>query len=372
MRIVSGNITTYVYFEARDVLDRVTPENGLAAKMVVKRSRNGGALTTMTTPTINATDTGTGGYELLVDEDTTIDAGFHSQEMRLRVRDTGGHMAEAIRVVELFRPDVTAGQTLTVSSGRGQADVRAILGDTGLVSNVGAAATLNSDGLFGSAANELADAVWDEARSGHTTTGTFGEYVLADVQRLDGDTGAANQLEVTFANGFNDTGLNDRLSRIGFDADTGLRDVLAAVDTGLRDYIDNTDTGLRKYIDNLDTGIKNRFDDLAEDTGGVNVTSFADTGVNDRLAKILADTDTGISSNNDTGAIVNAIFGAPRIDGRKFQEALRLYAAVLGGKVEGAGTSTEIFSRTDTGTARITAVVDSAGNRSSITYALDT
>ncbi len=31
---------------------------------------------------------------------------------------------------------------------------------------------------------EVADAVWDEARSGHVSAGTFGEYVLADVQTI--------------------------------------------------------------------------------------------------------------------------------------------------------------------------------------------
>lgn len=45
-----------------------------------------------------------------------------------------------------------------------------------------------ADNAGGSALSEagIADAVWDEARSGHTTTGSFGEYVLADVQLWDG------------------------------------------------------------------------------------------------------------------------------------------------------------------------------------------
>ena len=176
---------------------------------------------------------------------------------------------------------------------------------------------------------------------------------------LGGDTGALNWLKQTYAAGFADTGINERLARIqsdvdtglrvhiddldtglhahisdvdtglhqvlsiiGFDVDTGLRDTIADLDTGLRDHVDNTDTGLRKYIDNLDTGIKDRFNDLAEDTGGVNINAiqgdtgaagwlraafasgFTDTGLNERLARIQSDVDTGLRTHiddSDTG-----------------------------------------------------------------------
>jgi hypothetical protein len=154
-----------------------------------------------------------------------------------------------------------------------------------------------------------------------------------DVRELIGDTGAANWLQQTYAAGFADTGVNQRLGQIQSDVDTGLRvhiddldtglhDVIADLDTGIRDYIDNTDTGLRRFLDNMDTGIKNRFDDLAEDTGGVNINAiqgdtgaagwlraafaggFADTGLNERLARIQSDVDTGLRvhiDDSDTG-----------------------------------------------------------------------
>lgn len=44
----------------------------------------------------------------------------------------------------------------------------------------------------------IADAVWDEARSGHTTAGSFGEYTNADVLRLSGDATAADNAEAFF------------------------------------------------------------------------------------------------------------------------------------------------------------------------------
>jgi hypothetical protein len=49
------------------------------------------------------------------------------------------------------------------------------------------------------------------------------------------------------------------------------------------------------------------------------------------------------------------------------QQALRLYDAVLGGKVSGAGTSTETFRDLADTKDRIVATVDSSGNRTAIT-----
>lgn len=266
MRIPSGVTDQYAFFKAVDTTDLTTPETGLASptnKFRVKRSRNGGAWTTYTTPTVNATDTGGDGYyELLVDEDTTIDAGDFSQLMLIHIEDTGARMEPVALQIELFRPP-------------------------------------------------------------------------------GGDTGRLNVNVAEFA----DTGINDRLSRIGFDADTGLRAQLSDVDTGLHDTIADLDTGLRDYIDNTDTGLR------AVLSAGV-VSTISDTGTLDAIAWTLL--NKGV------------------VDGRKVVEAFRLWTSVLGGTVSGAGTGTEIFTKTNAATARVTATVDSSGNRSAITYALDT
>lgn len=47
-------------------------------------------------------------------------------------------------------------------------------------------------------AAQNADAVWDEARSGHVGAGSFGEYVLADAVRVSGDATAADNLELQY------------------------------------------------------------------------------------------------------------------------------------------------------------------------------
>lgn len=50
-------------------------------------------------------------------------------------------------------------------------------------------------GIDAATTAQIADGVWDELRSGHVTAGSFGEYVLADAQRVSGSTTAADGLE---------------------------------------------------------------------------------------------------------------------------------------------------------------------------------
>ena len=115
MRIASGVTDQYVYFVAVDATDFTTRETGLSS-FTVYRSRNGGAAAAMTTPTINETDTTNmpGVYELLLDEDMTIDSGDEEQEMVFHITHAG--MAPVSRAITLFRPKITAGNTLGVES----------------------------------------------------------------------------------------------------------------------------------------------------------------------------------------------------------------------------------------------------------------
>ena len=130
MRMPSGVTDQLIYFVAVDSTDLKTRETGLSS-FTVYRSRNGGTATAYTTPTVAELSSSNmpGVYSLLLDEDMTIDSGDHSQEICLHITATG--MAPVTRVIELYRPDVTAGTTLGVSSGNAQiaaADVRSAVG----------------------------------------------------------------------------------------------------------------------------------------------------------------------------------------------------------------------------------------------------
>jgi hypothetical protein len=125
MRIPSGVTDQYIYFVAVDSTDFTTRETGLSS-FTVYRSRNGAAAAAMSTPTINETDSSNmpGVYELLLDEDMTIGAGNDSEEIAYHI--TQASMAPVTRVIELYRPKITAGETLTVSSGVGESNTKAI------------------------------------------------------------------------------------------------------------------------------------------------------------------------------------------------------------------------------------------------------
>ena len=168
MRIPSGTTDQFIYFVAVDATDFVTRETGLAG-FTVYRSRNGGAAAAMTTPTINETDSTNmpGVYELLLDEDMTIDSGNDSEEMAFHITVAG--MAPVTRTIELYRPKITIGNTLGVAA------------DGDISGNV--------DGSVNSVATQ----------------------VDADVTAISGDTTAANNLE----SDYDGTGYNKSTSTIG-------------------------------------------------------------------------------------------------------------------------------------------------------------
>jgi len=165
MRIQSGITDQYIYFVA---VDTVTGERktGLSS-FTVYRSRNGGAAAAYTTPTVNETDATNmpGVYELLMDEDMTIDSGDDSQEICLHVTATG--MVPITRTIELYRPTVTAGETLTVSSGVGSANMISAAG-TAWASGAITAAVFAADAITAAkvavdVGTEIGTAVWATA-----------------------------------------------------------------------------------------------------------------------------------------------------------------------------------------------------------------
>jgi len=161
MRIPSGVTDQYLYFVALDATDLKTRETGLSS-FTVYRSRNGGAAAAYTTPTINETDSSNmpGVYELLLDEDMTLDAGDQSQEVVLHITHAG--MAPVTRTFELYRPSVTPGETLTVSSGTGNAAIQSVANNAITAASIAADVTTElQSGLATAAALATVDTVVD-------------------------------------------------------------------------------------------------------------------------------------------------------------------------------------------------------------------
>lgn len=116
MRIPSGTVDQYIYFVAVDSTDFTSRETGLSS-FTVYRSRNGAAATVYTTPTIAELSNSNmpGVYSLLLDEDMAVAAGNDNEEICFHITHAG--MAPVTRVIELYRPKITEGETLAVGSG---------------------------------------------------------------------------------------------------------------------------------------------------------------------------------------------------------------------------------------------------------------
>jgi len=130
MRIPSGKTDQLIYFVALDVNNQAVRKTALTT-FTVYRSRNGGAATAYTTPTVAELDAVNmpGLYSLAIDEDTTIASGSDAEEYVVHI--TQASMAPVTRAIELFRRDTTTGKTIVVDSA-GLADANVVkLGPTG-------------------------------------------------------------------------------------------------------------------------------------------------------------------------------------------------------------------------------------------------
>lgn len=136
MRIPSGVTDQYIYFVAVDSTDLKTRETGLSS-FTVYRSRNGGAATAFTTPTIAELSAANmpGVYSLLLDEDMTIGSGNDSEEMVFHI--TQASMAPVTRVIELYREKITQGETIIAASGVAQANVKQVADSATAGTNLG-------------------------------------------------------------------------------------------------------------------------------------------------------------------------------------------------------------------------------------------
>lgn len=127
-------------------------------------------------------------------------------------------------------------------------------------------------------------------------------------------------------------------------------------------------------------------DGTVESTAGVTYTPSFDGQVGINLVKIVASDPfyaaghdytvvlTGVVVDGETVNTVLAAFSidnrlpANDIDGKTLQQTLRILAAILAGKVCGAGSGVETFKGLDGATDRVQVTTDAAGNRTAVIY----
>jgi hypothetical protein len=340
MRIASGVTDQYIYFVAVDSTDLKTRETGLSS-FTVYRSRNGGAAAAYTTPTINETDTTNmpGVYELLLDEDMTIDSGDETQEICLHI--TQASMAPVTRVIELYRPKITAGEAITVSSGAVTTVTTATNVTTvnGLAANVITAASMNSD-----ASAEIADAVWDEDATAHQTQGTFGQAIGDPVA----DTNTIFKAVVTDA-----TGATVGVDAAAILADTGTDGVIvASINAGAI-----TASAVATGAIDADALAADAVAEIADGVWDEDATGHQTTGTfGQAIGDPVADTSTiyGAVVTGAAGATIAADIIAVQADTDDIQT--RLPAALVSGRIDAsvgamaANTLTAAATAADFGT----------------------
>ncbi len=353
-RIPHGVTDQYIYFFAVDSTDLKTPETGLSS-FTVRRSRNGNASAAFTTPTINETDVTNmpGWYELLMDEDTSLDAGDQSQIMALHI--TQASMAPAKLVVEIYRPDVTAGETLTVASGIGQASVQSI------ANNAITAAALAAD-----AGTEIAAAVWDRLTSALTTVGSAGKLLVDNLNATVSS--RASQTTLDAVDDFVDTEITDIRNRLPAALVSGRMD--SSVGAMAADVM-TAAAAASDLTTELQTGLATA-SSITTLSGKVDVIDdFLDTEIvaiknkTDLIPAAPAAVGDIPTANQNADAFLDRSAGVET--GLTPRQWFRVAASALFGKSSGLATTTAVYRDVGDTKDRITATVDADGNRTAVT-----
>lgn len=397
MRIPTGVTDQYIYFVAVDATDLKTRETGLSG-FTVYRSRNGAASAAYTTPTVNETDSTNmpGVYELLLDEDMAIDSGDQSQEICLHI--THASMAPVTRVVELYRPSVTAGETLTVASGVGSANAVAISGDTAAADNLEAAAdgtgyNLGGGGVVvasvagavgsvtGNVGGNVTGSVGSVATGGITAASIADAAIDAATFAADVDAEARGWLGMASANldtQLGDLPTNAELATSQSAADDATLAAIAALNNPSAAAIADAvwDEAQADHVAVGSFGITaSEIADILTDTGTTLQGELdgiqADTeDIQSRLpaALIGGRIDATVDATGMESGAIDAILDDTIGDGSiTMRQALRVLVAGMVGKISGAATTTVTIRNLADSADVVVATVDADGNRSAVT-----
>jgi hypothetical protein len=258
MRIPSGVTDQVIYFVAVDSTDLKTRETGLTT-FTVYRSRNGGAAAAFTTPTVTEVDATNmpGVYKLLLDEDMTIDAGDDSQEYCVHI--TQAAMAPVTRTFELYRPKITAGETITAANGCADADIERLQGSAIATPSVAGVLEVDMTHLLGTAAATPTVAGVLEVDVTHWRGTAAAAPTVAGVPAVEViDIAAAGQTDIRSAVGLATANLDTQLTAIDDLIDTEVAAIKTVVDAILVDTgtdIPATLATIAGYIDTEVTAI---------------------------------------------------------------------------------------------------------------------
>ena len=215
----------------------------------------------------------------------------------------------------------------------------------------------------------IADQVWDEAQSGHTTSGTFGYYLDAQVSSAASPPTAAAIADAVWdeaTSGHTSAGsygkaVGDGVTRwvtaTGFNTTTP--PTVEAIADQVWDEATSGHTTAGSYGKAIGDGV----------TTWVTATGFSTFDSSADAVTVGTVSSTPINAIAD-GLLDRADGVEPASAGteRTVREALRLILSACAGQVAGASGTTITIRDTNDTTNRITATVDSDGNRTAVTY----
>src|SRR3990172_7290866 len=391
MRIPSGTLDQVVFFVAVDSTDLKTRETGLTT-FTVYRARDIGAATLMTTPTVAELSAANmpGVYSLLLDEDMTIAAGNDSEEMVFHI--TQAAMAPVSRTIELYRPKITLGETVTALNGAADADIERLQGSLIATPTVVGVLEVDVTHWLGTAAATPAVAGVPEVDLTHIA----GALVNTTLAQLG--VNVVNAAAVAWGSGAITAGViaADAIgaSELAADAVAEIADAVWDEDATGHQTLGTFGQAIGDPIADTNTIFKAVVTDATGATVGVDAAAIlADTGTDGVVLAAGAITTTTFGAGAiDAAAIAASAIGASEIatgaidadalaadavdeilddtigDGTiTVREALRVLLAGMAGKLSGAATTT-ITIRNSADTANvIVATVDADGNRSAVT-----
>ncbi|RWE26648.1 MAG: hypothetical protein EOS41_05820 [Mesorhizobium sp.] len=386
MKVPSGKTDQKIFFVAVDATDLKTRKTGLSS-FTVYRSRNGGTATVYTTPTVAELSAANmpGVYSLLIDEDTTIASTSDTEEMALHI--TQASMAPVTRVIELYRPDVTSGRTLSVDA-NSRVDVGSISGTAQTARDIGASVLLsagtgtgqldftagvvksNMTQLLGTAAatpstagvievniKNIANAAVNTAsaqlgvnvvnaggtawNSGAITANTFAAGAITAAKF------AANALDAVWST-------TTRLLTAG-------TNIVLAKGTGVTGFNDLDAPGVRSAVGLASANLDTQLSALSGNDTTINNNVLAVKAKTDNLPAAPAAVGDIPTANQNADALLDRASGIE--PGMTPRQGWRLWSAALLGKANGLGTGTAIFRDTNDTKDRINASVDQDGNR---------
>jgi hypothetical protein len=232
-----------------------------------------------------------------------------------------------------------AGDGIQAIGTGGQVDIRAnITGNiTGTVATVTivnnlAANTVNAAAIAADAIAEIADGVWEEPMSGHTTIGTFGQGAFR-IRASTAQGGTSNTIQLDAgASALNDFYNNQ----------------LLVITSG-------TGVNQARYIADYDGATRNASVNFIWDTDPDATSQFVIVpgGIVGSPVPTIADIAT---------AVWSYLVDPPR----SAEESMRLHNSAMGGKASGLDTTTAVYRDLADTKDRVTATVDSFGNRTAV------